>query len=460
MRDRARILLVLGLVALGACVRIGSYACADDDACTSRDGGRCEATSFCSYPDDACASQRRYGDQAGALAGTCTEPDDATSSGTPAPTTDTTTATSTGTSTDASSSSSSSSSTTDGPPQPGDATWVMYRGAPLDAKFNNVVEIDTDDFVVCGSEVRPRTGEDVLLARYDVDGNEQWATLQDYVQATDICYDLVFGSGGALFAVGQQGNGGTISPWIACFRPEDGSECWHQVGIGFSGRGIAYTIDALVVAVGTLDPLSGGFAAAYQGWGEPAYEHALPDGALLGAVATGRTAFVGGERLGDLLLGTYDESGVAELASMPGPSRGPDAIQRLATDGESIYAVGYAAGATSIDPWIGRYTLAGELVWENHDGVEMLDEEHESVAIDASGDIFVVGFTTVDDKDSVVSRWTSDGELVWHRTYPELSFGDDIARDVLVSSTGELLVVGEARTERVPHDGYAMRVVP
>lgn len=40
------------------------------------------------------------------------------------------------------------------------------------------------------------------------------------------------------------------------------------------------------------------------------------------------------------------------------------------------------------------------------------------------------------------------------------SFGDDIARDVVISSTGELLVVGEARTDTVPHGGYAMRVVP
>jgi hypothetical protein len=60
-----------------------AFACAEDQQCLL-DGlaGACEAEGFCSFPDGACASGRRFGEHASAsLAGTCVDEPGATSDG-------------------------------------------------------------------------------------------------------------------------------------------------------------------------------------------------------------------------------------------------------------------------------------------------------------------------------------------------------------------------------------------
>lgn len=61
--------------ALASACGNGAFACEDDDACEGAgQGGLCEPTGFCSLPDDACASGRRYGEYAGdGLAGQCVD---------------------------------------------------------------------------------------------------------------------------------------------------------------------------------------------------------------------------------------------------------------------------------------------------------------------------------------------------------------------------------------------------
>lgn len=72
--------LVAATVALAAaCQRDAFFVCSDDDDCGGVDGV-CEIGGACSFPDDACASGRRYGQSsAPALAGRCTEIEDGTS---------------------------------------------------------------------------------------------------------------------------------------------------------------------------------------------------------------------------------------------------------------------------------------------------------------------------------------------------------------------------------------------
>jgi hypothetical protein len=71
---RSTPLCIVALVA--SCYRLGAYACENDDNCI--DGakrGVCEATNYCGYPDEECASGRRYDDLAGdGLAGECVMP--------------------------------------------------------------------------------------------------------------------------------------------------------------------------------------------------------------------------------------------------------------------------------------------------------------------------------------------------------------------------------------------------
>jgi hypothetical protein len=67
-----RVAPLLALVT--ACSADGVFACEDADDCAGVSGGVCESTGWCSFPDDTCGSQRRYGEWAGdGLAGACVD---------------------------------------------------------------------------------------------------------------------------------------------------------------------------------------------------------------------------------------------------------------------------------------------------------------------------------------------------------------------------------------------------
>lgn len=62
---------ILALLLAAGCLRETAFVCATDAECTP--DGACEATGYCSFPDDACAGGRRYGELAGGLANACVE---------------------------------------------------------------------------------------------------------------------------------------------------------------------------------------------------------------------------------------------------------------------------------------------------------------------------------------------------------------------------------------------------
>lgn len=75
--------LVVSIVALAAACQSNSFRCEDDSECTVQGvAGVCEDNGVCSFPDEECASGRRYGQQAPAeLAGVCVAGDGGASTG-------------------------------------------------------------------------------------------------------------------------------------------------------------------------------------------------------------------------------------------------------------------------------------------------------------------------------------------------------------------------------------------
>lgn len=63
------------VLALAGCQRVEAFVCAGDGECVDGSrAGTCEASGFCSFPDDGCASNQRYGEWAGdGLAGACVD---------------------------------------------------------------------------------------------------------------------------------------------------------------------------------------------------------------------------------------------------------------------------------------------------------------------------------------------------------------------------------------------------
>lgn len=65
---RSLVIVAIGSAAIAAC-KSSTFTCVGPDDCS---GGMCQATGYCSFPDDDCPSHQRYGDHAASgYAGTC-----------------------------------------------------------------------------------------------------------------------------------------------------------------------------------------------------------------------------------------------------------------------------------------------------------------------------------------------------------------------------------------------------
>jgi lectin-like protein len=64
-----RLFLFVAIAATG-CLRQTQFHCTNDQSCGA--SGRCEASSYCSFPDSSCSSMYRYGSSAGTYADQCT----------------------------------------------------------------------------------------------------------------------------------------------------------------------------------------------------------------------------------------------------------------------------------------------------------------------------------------------------------------------------------------------------
>jgi len=72
--------LLCGLL-LGAGCSNDFFVCSEDSQCTEAEGGRCEASGACSFPDPQCPTGRRYGEAGNPqVAETCVPPEDLGSS--------------------------------------------------------------------------------------------------------------------------------------------------------------------------------------------------------------------------------------------------------------------------------------------------------------------------------------------------------------------------------------------
>lgn len=125
---------MLALVGLSGCIEVAAFACQPGTCDLDGRAGTCEPQGWCSYPDDACDSGRRFEPRApGALGGACVEPASGTTGTTGASSTSTTDPTLGSASTDTSAASSEASETTSTvPPCDGNGCgWTRVESGPL-----------------------------------------------------------------------------------------------------------------------------------------------------------------------------------------------------------------------------------------------------------------------------------------------------------------------------------------
>ncbi|MCH7472939.1 PKD domain-containing protein, partial [bacterium] len=109
-------------------------------------------------------------------------------------------------------------------------------------------------------------------------------------------------------------------------------------------------------------------------------------------------------------------------------------ILRIAFDGgDHLYAIGntFSYGAGNFDVLLLKYTVEGELVWAKAWGGPINDAGRD-LAFDGNGNLITLGHTYSygsGRSDVLVQKWTSEGEVLWSRTWGgvEHEFVDAVA---------------------------------
>ncbi len=102
-----------------------------------------------------------------------------------------------------------------------------------------------------------------------------------------------------------------------------------------------------------------------------------------------------------------------------------------------------------------RYDLHGDTIWTRlWDGPARSDDYAAAVAIDARGNIYLVGRSTVSptNSDIVLLKFRPDGKLAWLRTIDGPGHATDLAAAVLLDRTGRCFVTGSVTGDRSSFD--------
>jgi len=326
----------------------------------------------------------------------------------------------------------------------GDAVWAApaLLGSSANTQANAVAIDGAGNIYVTGISQAELDGQpvvnsdDVFVTKYDSNGNRLWTRVFGSLSA-DRGNAIAIDAGGNLYIAGSTfGNldgahaGGNFDAFVAKF---DAGELGgptvaptiYQFGSAQSDVGVGVAVDA------------GGI-----------YVSGVTVGSMSGANA-------GGE---DVFVTKLDASGTVVWTKQIGTAH-EEASAGIAVVGGNVYAAGYTGGNLTPDPtdnlkdlFVVKYDGAtGNEVWRR----QLASHLHDiatGVAVDASGNVFVTGYTngnfagstnadpSTNTNDLFLVKYDAGGTRQWTREFGSTT--DDRAYAVATDAAGSAFVVG------------------
>jgi uncharacterized delta-60 repeat protein len=195
------------------------------------------------------------------------------------------------------------------------------------------------------------------------------------------------------------------------------------------------------------------------------------DAATAIAVDDSGYAYVTGESRG---VGTggdygtikYSPSGVVlwtQRYDGPAKARSIDSPVSIAISNDrQVYVTGASAGE-SIDIATIKYNSYGRLLWvQRYDGSGKGLDKASAMAIDQSGNIYVVGRSLGEESgyDFATIKYTPAGEIAWVRRFDGQKHGDDGPNALAVDAIGNVYVTGTSWSGKTHYDYLTIKYSP
>jgi uncharacterized delta-60 repeat protein len=144
---------------------------------------------------------------------------------------------------------------------------------------------------------------------------------------------------------------------------------------------------------------------------------------------------------------TQVNSQLAWLNLYNGPSGGDDGSNAVTIDASgNTYITGFTTGASGMrDITTLKYNSKGGLVWSRtYNGSANGQDEAYAITIDASGNVYVAGYSTrlITDRDMILIKYSNSGLQQWVRTYNGPGSSSDVAYAITVDRSGNPIITG------------------
>lgn len=331
------------------------------------------------------------------------------------------------------------------------------------AKGNAITSDNSGNCYITGYSLENSTGNDIVTIKYNSEGTMVWAKGYDgSAHADDAGYGICVDQYGNVYVVGQAYNDSRNLDLILIKYDANGNEMWaNSYGAtngNYEDKGFGITVDedCNIYVTGyttNTDGYTDIVTRKYDANGNVAWTE-LEDGAS-GSGLNGEGLSISVSASGNVFVAGYTNSGVSGndimvikynsggevqwTKSINGGGNAEDKAWGIVVDtDDNSYITGYITDENEgFNYYTAKLDESGNIVWaDSHDGGEYGTDKAWGIVVDTDGSVFITGesVNSSGNSDYLTIKYSSSGVIMWDAVYDGNGNGDDAASAICIVS--------------------------
>ena len=320
--------------------------------------------------------------------------------------------------------------------------WIGLLGGAVDETAESVAVDSSGNVYILGTA----SGSTIQIAKYNTSGTIQWQRTLGPGSAS--AYGVAVDSSGNVYVGGYVIPGASFDIQIAKYNTS-GTIQWQRKLSGYPSNdyGVSIALDSSGnVYVGGYTTLSGSYymqVVKCDNSGVIQWQRTLGGtgdsfGTGIAVDSSGNIYFCGYSTASgtyDFEIAKYNTSGAIQWQRRLGSAPGDCYSYSVAVDSSgNVYVLGYQNGFQ-----LAKYNTSGTIQWQRKLGSGSWPNGG-SVAVDSSGNVYVCGDATVGTKNFQIAKYDTSGAIQWQRSLG--GSADDSGRGIALDSLGNVYVCG------------------